>query len=277
MEEILQKSNGLNTLPITDVDSVWSKSCGRKDYNMGDDVVNLVVLGVISWTTAFVLIRKIFSKRSFEFCNRIVSTIHAILAVILASLTVEDWSCPVCSSASNSSPKQMQTLAVTVAYLIYDLICCLFDERFSLDNTVHHLVSIVGLGAGLVYQKCGSEQVTALFITEISNPFLHARELLKELGYRDTDLNLAADITFAVIFSIARMVGGPYLTFVTLTANNPILIKAMALGLQLVSAFWFYKIVKMVKYKLSKRRKKVISSPLHRKNWTEPVLLAKSY
>ncbi|XWS25820.1 hypothetical protein CRYUN_Cryun27aG0099900 [Craigia yunnanensis] len=225
---------------------------------MGDDVVNLIVLGVISWTTAFVLIRRIFFKRSFDFCNRIVSTIHAILAVILVSLTVEDWSCPICPLASNSSPKQRQTLAVTVAYLIYDLICGLFDERVSLDNTVHHLVSIVGIGAGLVYQKCVSEQVAALFITEISSPFLHAREMLKELGYRDTDLNLAADITFAAIFSIARMVGGPYLTFVTLTANNPMIIKAMALGLQFVSAFWFYKIVKMMKYKLTKRRKKVI-------------------
>ncbi|XP_022769061.1 transmembrane protein 136-like isoform X1 [Durio zibethinus] len=243
---------------------------------MGDDVVNLIALGVISWTTAFLLIRKIFSKRSFKFCNRIVSTIHAVMAVILASLSVEDWSCPICPLASDSSPKQVctsrflissykmmelvlsfeqrQTLAVTVAYLIYDLICCLFDERFSLDNTIHHLVSIVGLGAGLAYQKCVSEQVAAVFLTEISSPFLHARELLKEVGYKDTDLNMAADITFGVIFSVARMVGGPYLTFVTLTADNPILIKAMALGMQLVSAFWFYKIVKMVKYKLTKRK-----------------------
>ncbi|XVE56098.1 hypothetical protein DITRI_Ditri03aG0210000 [Diplodiscus trichospermus] len=207
--------------------------------------------------------RKIFSQRSFEFCNRIVSTIHATLAVILASLSVEDWSCPVSPLASSSSLKQRQALAVSVAYLIYDLICCLFDERFStLDNTVHHLVSIVGLGAGLAYQKCGSEQVAALFITEISSPFLHARELLKELGYRDTGFNLAADITFAAIFSLARMVGGPYLTFVALSANNPILIKAMGLGLQLISAFWFYKIVKMMIYKLE-RRKKIISSSLH--------------
>ncbi|XWS24412.1 hypothetical protein CRYUN_Cryun28dG0099500 [Craigia yunnanensis] len=166
---------------------------------MGDDVVNLIVLGVISWATAFLLIRKIFSERSFEFCSRIVSTIHATLAVILASLSVEDWSCPVCPLASDSSPKQRRALAVTVAYLIYDLICCLFDERVSLDNTVHHLVSIVGLGAGLAYQKSGSEQVAALFITEISSPFLHARELLKELGYRDTGLNLAADVNFPTL------------------------------------------------------------------------------
>lgn len=36
--------------------------------------------------------------------------------------------------------------------------------------------------------------VASLWITEISSPFLHLRELLKELGYRDTDLNLAADV-----------------------------------------------------------------------------------
>jgi hypothetical protein len=37
--------------------------------------------------------------------------------------------------------------------------------------------------------------MAALWITEISSPFLHLRELLKELGYRDTDLNLAADVS----------------------------------------------------------------------------------
>lgn len=48
---------------------------------------------------------------------------------------------------------QMQTLAVTLAYLIYDLICCLLeDKRVNLDNSIHHLVSIVGIGAGLFYE-----------------------------------------------------------------------------------------------------------------------------
>ncbi|KAE9600116.1 putative TRAM/LAG1/CLN8 domain-containing protein [Lupinus albus] len=86
----------------------------------------------------------------------------------------------------------------------------------------------------------------------MSSPFLHLRELLKELGYRDSPLNLVADFLFAAIFTIARMLAGPYVTYVTLSANNPFLIKVMALGLQLVSAFWFFKIVRMVKYKLTK-------------------------
>ncbi|KAG8377836.1 hypothetical protein BUALT_Bualt08G0075000 [Buddleja alternifolia] len=133
---------------------------------MENYVVNVIVFGVISWTTLFLATRKLLPKRSFDFCNRIVSTVHACLAVTLASLSVQDWKCPVCPLASKSSPKQ---------------------------------------------------------------------------------------VGFAVIFTFARMGGGPYLTYVTLSADNPLLIKAMALGLQLVSAFWFYKIARMMIYKLAKR------------------------
>lgn len=226
----------------------------KKTEQMEEYIINWVVIGVISWATTFLLMRKIvFPNQSFDFCNRVVSTIHASLAVVLSSLSVQDWRCPVCPVASKSSPWQMQTMAVSLAYMIYDLGCGLFEKHVKIDNSIHHLVSIIGFGAGLAYEKCGSEMVAALWITEISSPFLHLRELLKELGYKDTDLNFAADISFAIIFSLARMVGGPCLPFVTLSADNPLLIKAMALGLQLVSAFWFYKIARMVKYKVAKR------------------------
>ncbi|OIW03509.1 hypothetical protein TanjilG_31022 [Lupinus angustifolius] len=172
---------------------------------MEDYVTKTIIVGIISWTTAFLLARRIFSKCSFDFCNRIVSTIHATLAVTLASLSVEDWRCPICPMTSKSSHKQ-----------------------------------------------CITELVAALWVSEMSSPFLHLREHLKELGYRDSPLNLVVDFLFAAIFTIARMLAGPYVTYVTLSASNPLLIKAMALGLQLVSAFWFFKIVRMVKYKVTK-------------------------
>ncbi|KAI0522393.1 hypothetical protein KFK09_004772 [Dendrobium nobile] len=220
---------------------------------MEDYIVNWIFRGVFLWAVTFMLIRRALPKRSFNFCNRIVSTIHASLAVSLSILSVQDWSCPVCPLASKSSHLQMKTLAITLSYMIYDFICCQFDKQMSIDNSVHHVVSIVGIGSGLVYEQCGSEMVAALWITEISSPFLHMREILKELGYKDTDLNLLFDILFAVIFSLARMVAGPYLTYLTLMAENPILVKMMAMGLQLVSAFWFYKIGRMVRYKLTRK------------------------
>ncbi|CAN7046470.1 unnamed protein product [Brassica oleracea var. botrytis] len=216
-------------------------------------VINITVIGVISWGLIFILVRRIFSNYSFDFSTRIVSTLHATVAVVLATLTIQDWSRPVYPIASTSSLQQMETMAFSLSYMIYDLICSHFDQVLSIDNAVHHSVCILGFVAGLCYRKCASEMVAAIWITEISSPFLHLREILKEIGYRDTDLNLAADVCFATIFSLARMVGGPYLVYVTMAADNPILIKAMALGLQLVSAFWFYKILKMMRYKIMRR------------------------
>ncbi|XP_066311710.1 uncharacterized protein [Miscanthus floridulus] len=220
----------------------------------GRNLVSWVASGVVLWSTAFLLVRALFPKRSYDFCNRAVSTMHAVAAVCLACLSVDDWSCPVCPLAAASSPRQMKALAVTLAYMVYDAACCHLNGDTRLDNTVHHLVSIVGIGAGLAYQRCGTEEVACLFVTEISSPLLHLREMLKEFGVRDTDLNLLVDVLFAVTFSVARMGFGPYITYVTVTADNPILIKAMASGLQLVSAYWFLRILRMVRYKLGKKK-----------------------
>ena len=72
-----------------------------------------MVYGVISWTLGFILLRKaVFPNRSFEFCNRLISTIHAFLAVTLASISVQNWRCPICPLASKSSSFQVTPLSL---------------------------------------------------------------------------------------------------------------------------------------------------------------------
>lgn len=46
--------------------------------------------------------------------------------------------------------------------------------------------------------KSGSEIIATLWIAEISSPFYHLREILKEIGYRDTSVNLAADVSIHI-------------------------------------------------------------------------------
>lgn len=116
-------------------------------------VINITVIGVISWGLIFILVRRIFSNYSFDFSTRIVSTLHATVAVVLATLTIQDWSCPVCPIASTSSLQQMETMAFSLSYMIYDLICSHFDQVLSIDNAVHHSVCILGFVAGLCYRK----------------------------------------------------------------------------------------------------------------------------
>ncbi|WZY78494.1 hypothetical protein YC2023_024878 [Brassica napus] len=156
-------------------------------------VINITVFGVISWGLIFILLRRIFSNYSFDFSTRIVSALHATVAVVLATLTIQDWSCPVCPTASTSTIQQMETMAFSLSYMIYDLICSHFDQVISIDNAVHHSICILGFVTGLCSRECGSEIVAALWIGEISTPFLNLRVILKEIGYRDTDLNLAVD------------------------------------------------------------------------------------
>lgn len=78
------------------------------DVVNGRDVVSWVASGVVLWSTAFLLVRALFPKRSYDFCNRAVSTMHAVAAVCLACLSVDDWSCPVCPLAAASSPRQVR-------------------------------------------------------------------------------------------------------------------------------------------------------------------------
>ncbi|KAJ3694300.1 hypothetical protein LUZ60_009780 [Juncus effusus] len=85
----------------------------------------------------------------------------------------------------------MKALAVTLSYLIYDTICTILGNHCTVDNAVHHLISITGIA----YEKCGTILVATLVITEISSPFLHMREILKEFGIKDTDLNLLVDVS----------------------------------------------------------------------------------
>jgi len=217
--------------------------------------VRTVAVGVVAWTVTFIGVRKILSERSFDFCNRVVSLIHVAVALWLCSVSVEDWKRPLQPLASPATPLQIRALSMSLSYFIYDFGCCLFDSSISVSNCIHHLVSILGLGVGVVYATCGSELTGCLWLMEISNPFMHMRELLKELGYKDSRLSIQNDICFAFIFTLARLMVGPYLVYLTITANNPLIVKVTSVSLQVVSIFWFYKIAKMVQYKIAKAKK----------------------
>lgn len=86
-----------------------------------DGIFDLLHFDVLLWITVFILVRFIFIDRSFDFCNRSVSTIHATIAVTLASLSVQDWSCPFCPLASTCSPKQVP---YTYTYMYIFLSTC---------------------------------------------------------------------------------------------------------------------------------------------------------
>ncbi|CAM6083246.1 unnamed protein product [Calypogeia fissa] len=215
-----------------------------------------LLVGIVAWSAGFVIVRSLLKKRSWDFCNRCISVVHVFVAVFLCMASVKDWSRPLDGIGGPSSRLQMRAITVSLSYFIYDFFCCLLDVPIDYSNAVHHLITIMGLAFGYYKATCGPELVACLWLMELSNPFMHARALLKEFGVKDTPLNTLNDLSFVIVFTFARLLVGPYVVYSTLTAQSPFAVKFGAVGIQVVSVFWFYKIARMVLYKLKSKKSK---------------------
>jgi hypothetical protein len=93
----------------------------------------------------------------------------------------------------------------------------------------------------------GPELVGCLFLMEVSNPSLHARFLLRELGMKESVLATVNDLVFAILFLVCRLVIGPPLVWRTVTCEtNAYIVKAGGLGILIVSLMWGWRIVMMM-------------------------------
>lgn len=219
-----------------------------------------LLAGIGFWSLAYVVSRLLCPRRSKDFCNRLVSMLHVALSLLLCGISVRDWSHPLDGIGGPSTFPQMVALTVSLAYFIYDSLCCLVELPFKLEDQIHHAITIMGLAYGYLLGSCGTELVACLMLMELSNPFMHARELLKELNLKDTSYSFLNDVCFASVFTFARMIVGPFVVFFTVQADGSPAVKVGAVGIQLVSILWFWRIARMVLYKLKKRNLKPKSS-----------------
>lgn len=97
----------------------------------------------------------------------------------------------------------------------------------------------------------GAELTASLLISECSGPFMHFRQMGKELGLADHPIMAVNDAIFALVFTVARIVFGPPLVYLTIAAGSPLPVQIGGVGLMLVSAYWWILIVRMAARKLS--------------------------
>jgi len=221
-----------------------------REFDLGPTTLSAMTA---AWGLVYVLTRVALSGHSKDFCNRCVSLIHVVVSLYFGSISVANWSRPLDGVGAASTYPQMLAITVSLAYFIYDTICCAVELPFSMEFLIHHLLTLMGLVFGYVRQISGTELVACLVLMEVSNPFMHGRELLKELNLKDSPLSLANDVLFALVFTVARIFVGPVVVYLCVVSpTSPFAVKVGAVGIQVVSLLWFYKIARMVIYKLSK-------------------------
>ena len=132
---------------------------------------------------------------------------------------------------------------------------CLFIED-DITAHLHHVASITGLFLGSVFKQGGYELIVCMVIAESTGPMMHLHYLLKELKH-EGKLATYNKIAFSFVFFVARILIGPVLVYHTVTSpTSPLFVKLSGVALEVVSVFWFYKIVRIYIYQLRGGSKK---------------------
>ena len=112
----------------------------------------LQVLLTAVWSALFFVLRHlVFRRKTATFSNVVVSYIHAFVAMGLAAhLGAVSWKHPFSGYGQPPTPAQMTVLSVSLAYFIYDAVCCELIKH-EMANLLHHISTIVGLAVGVFY------------------------------------------------------------------------------------------------------------------------------
>jgi hypothetical protein len=200
----------------------------------------------VLWALLFILTRFVLlRRRTADFANRVVSFIHAVVAIYMCVRCLPRWSALIENVGGVNTVEHLECLTLSLGYFVYDLLYCMLNNE--IENVVHHLFTVGGLASGVITGRSGPELVGCLFLMEVSNPSLHARFMLRELGMKDSLVSTLNDLVFALLFLFCRLIVGPPLVWRTIVnESNTYIVKAGALGILVVSVMWGWRIIMMI-------------------------------
>jgi len=134
-----------------------------------------------------------------------VSFIHGLVALSLSTYQVL-FIPRICGEPT--SPFVYWTLVNSGGYFLYDILGMWVLGLLEIDMLLHHLLCVGGIVGMLLSEKNASLFIVGLFFAEVSNPLMHMRMMLKNLGYRYTLAYEYTEYIFFVVFFVARLVCG---------------------------------------------------------------------
>ena len=125
--------------------------------------------------------------------NRIVSFIHGFTIMFLSGYNTYF----VHSQCGEVNTKFEEFLMnFSLGYFAYDLLAMAYLGILDSSMFIHHNLCMIGLIFGLFTGASADNLVSALFITEISNPAMHVRVVLRHLGLRYTKAYETSELTY---------------------------------------------------------------------------------
>lgn len=222
---------------------------------VGDRGQDLLLVGAAGFVGSAIVTFIQPSKWSFGIRSRVTSTVHAVVVAALALWSfVHDfdvWSGDFIWGSD--LPIIRNTVAVSVGYLAFDTLLCIYAEDIrDVQTFIHHVVVGSAFAIGLATQLA-TPYHCAFLINEVSTPFVNAHFFLHTSGNKGTIYKLNGFLMWLSFF-LFRIVLNPYLlSTIWYTIHTPLPAArftlavsqtSMCLVAQVLNVVWFYKITR---------------------------------
>jgi len=142
----------------------------------------------------------------------------------------------------------------------------LLSPRYGTERVImhiHHWFSLVYLTWGLYSKVSGAEIVGVIFGSEITNPMLQLRWMLRKSGNYESTVGKINDILFAITFISTRCGVGAYFLYCVLTHPRPsTTVKLGGVVFYAISCVFGFQVVAFARRKITTwRQNGVVSSP----------------
>jgi len=213
-------------------------------------------LSLTLWFLCRVFLDKCTKKpTNYEVASNATAVVHASLMTYYGFMgmgdAIRDLECP-------TTQYQRLVMRVMCGYFLYDGVAYFVWEllgrkkawsAFSWDVFAHHLGSVTTIYYTLLQPYGGAAAVCMIPFVEWTTPFISTTWIMKYYGFDKTwpKLTLVLKVTFALLFTIGRMVFVNYLCFKSwLSPCIDNTQKCLQVFIPLISIFWQKRIVKFV-------------------------------
>ena len=154
--------------------------------------------------------------------NRIVSFAHGLFVICYSTYRLT-WE----MEYGETNYKYENTMInISMGYFFYDTFAMILLNTHDTFILVHHSIVVSGIYVCLLTNIAATDIMAGFFISEVSNPFMHIKEILKAYDLTSTRFFLWNEISFYVIYLIFRIpVGIPLVYDVCVSENSPVYMK----------------------------------------------------
>ena len=115
-------------------------------------------------------------KEILDVQNRAVSFIHGSLSAILCFISINYEQVPY---GSPNTSFQNLALTLSLGYFLYDTLAMTYYKLLDAPMLFHHTIVCLGMYLGLCFNASAAEILSGLFISEVSNPVMHFRLIIR--------------------------------------------------------------------------------------------------